>query len=168
MRITDMPEFHDKRKVLTLTGDETVFEAAKAMTEVLYGSVVIIDSKRKILGIFTERDLLKTIGRGMDCNKVKIKDVMSTDINVAKASDDIANSLRRMNQGRFRHLPIVDEHGHLIGMMSQGDFVAYTWPQLVHRLSQSTVVSFLTNTQVWMLIVAILGYAAVMHYLLKG
>ena len=168
MRITDMPEFQDKRKVLTMNGNENIFEVAKAMKKDNCGSVVIIDKSRKILGIFTERDLLfKVVAEGKDVKKLKLKDVMTTDINVAHETDEIAASLRRMSQGRFRHLPIVDDHEKLVGMMSQGDFVAFTWPQLVHRLSQSTAVSFLTNTQLWMLIVSILAYAAIMRYLIS-
>ncbi len=56
---------------------------------------------------------------------------MTTDLKVARADDDLLDWLRLMSNERFRHLPVVDDQGVIIGMMSQGDFVSYTWPELM-------------------------------------
>jgi CBS-domain-containing membrane protein len=50
-----------------------------------------------------------------------------------------------MSNDRFRHLPVVDEDGILVGIMSQGDFVSYTWPQLLGRLGEQTRATFNIN-----------------------
>ena len=47
-----------------------------------------------------------------------------------------------MSNDRFRHLPVVDENGRLISMMSQGDFVSFTWPQLWARVGEQARASF--------------------------
>ena len=49
----------------------------------------------------------------------------------AHEDDDVVECLRLMSNERFRHLPIVDESGRLVSILSQGDFVAYTWPELL-------------------------------------
>ncbi len=78
--------------------------------------------------------------------------------------DSILSSLRRMSQGHFRHLPIVDENKKLVGLVSQGDFVALTWGQLFHHLRQDTKSSFMTYTQLWMMIIGIMIYFSIVLY----
>ena len=61
---------------------------------------------------------------------------MTTDVKVANASDEVVAWLRQMSNERFRHVPVVDGDGQLVHMMSQGDFVSYTWPELLTRLKE--------------------------------
>lgn len=68
------------------------------------------------------------------------------------------DSLRRMSNGRFRHMPIIDEKDNVKGMISQGDFVAVTWSQLFSKFKQLSKASFLSYTQLWMLVIGILAY----------
>lgn len=62
---------------------------------------------------------------------------MSTKLKTAKIDDDVSSCLRRMSQGRFRHMPVVDEKGNLQGLLSQGDFVAFTMSDAIHRAGES-------------------------------
>lgn len=134
MRIIDMPEFKDKSEVLTFDSETPVCDAVDAMAKRNYGAV-LVTSKKKLAGIFTERDLLRRIAMDRrDITKVKLKEVMTANVKTAKADDRVADTMRRMSQGRFRHMPVVDEKGNVTGMLSQGDFVAYTMPQIIHRL----------------------------------
>jgi signal-transduction protein with cAMP-binding, CBS, and nucleotidyltransferase domain len=158
MQITDIPEFKDRGHVLALPSGKTVFDAVKEMKNLNYGAVVVTKNN-KIAGIFTERDLLiRVVGEGKDPKKTKVEDVMTTGVKTAKVTDDITDSMRRMSSGRFRHLPIVDDGGKLTGMLSQGDFVAITWPQLIHQFTTQAKASFFSHTQLWMLLLVIIGY----------
>jgi CBS domain-containing protein len=167
MRIIDIPEFRDRKAVLKFEPDTPLLDACKKMAEHNYGSAVIT-VKGKLVGIFTERDLLvKVAGKGLDMHKLKLKDVMTPDPKTANMEDSVIDSLRRMNSGRFRHLPIVDDQFRVTGIVSQGDFVAVTWGQIFHRVSQQTRSSFQQNTTIWMVLVGVLIYTLVVIWAIK-
>ena len=152
MLIKELPELMDRKKILTMTQDQTVFEAVNSMNKCRCGSVVIINNNNKILGIFTERDILtKVVAQKHDVKKLTLKKVMSKNINTAKLDDLISNSLRKMTEAKTRHLPIIDDKHNLVSLVSQGDLVAYSWPHLFHILRSTTKSAFLANTQAWLL-----------------
>lgn len=159
MRIIDIPEFQDKQDILTCEGSSTVFAASKKMKERKTGAILVVDKKEKLIGIFTERDILnKVVAAKKDPAKITLKDVMTKDVKTAHIKDSIPESMRRMSQGRFRHLPVVDDDDMLLGIVSQGDFVALTWFDLWRRFKTKTKNYFLSFTQVWMIVIAIVLY----------
>ncbi len=164
MKIADIPEFKDKRNVFSLSEDVLLQDAVEIMADKNFGCVVITRDK-KVVGIFSERDLMRrVVAKKLDPSKVALKDVMTKNPHVAYLNDDISNSMRRMSQGRFRHLPIIDEKENLVGLLSQGDFVAYTWFDLFNRLTKKTASSFFSNTQLWMLVLGPLVYLLVLKF----
>ena len=166
MKINDIPEFRDRKHVLTLGPETLVLDAVKEMVAKNYGSAVIVEGK-KIAGMFTERDLLKkVVAQGKDPAKTTVKDVMTIDVKVATIDDDIVDCMRRMSQGRSRHLPIVDKKGELLGLLSQGDFATLTWGHLYSHFKNFAKINFSINTQIWMLIIAFVVYSLAMTFLL--
>ncbi|MBL6784733.1 MAG: CBS domain-containing protein [Rickettsiales bacterium] len=162
MRITDIPEFKDKTHLLTIEENISVHEAVNKMAEYNYGSAVVVKNS-KLVGMFTERDVLKKVAaNAMNVKKTKVSEVMTKKVKTAHYDSLISDSLRRMSQGRFRHLPIVDKKGKLQGMVSQGDLVSYSWPQIFNLLGHKAKSSFLTYTQIWVLLLAIFAYITVM------
>lgn len=137
MRIKDRREFNSKPMPLTASKNVTVFDAAKKMREKNFGSIIIVDTDDQVLGMFTERDLLKrVVAEGKDPQTVPLGDVMTTELRVASEDDSILEWLRIMSNERFRRLPIVDNDNKLSGIMTQGDFVSYTWPDLVYQAKE--------------------------------
>jgi len=158
MRIIDVPEFKDKTNVLTVLPETPLSKVVSDMAARNVGSAVVLKNG-KLAGIFTERDLLiKVIGKGKSVADLTVADVMTKNPHAAKMEDDVNESLRRMSQGRFRHLPIVDDQKNLVGLLSQGDFVAYTWSDLMGRVGKHTKMSFLTNSQLWLLVLGPIAY----------
>jgi signal-transduction protein with cAMP-binding, CBS, and nucleotidyltransferase domain len=158
MKVSEIPEFKDKNHILTVAESCTIYEAAKEMKKFNYGSVVVTKDK-KVLGILTERDVLnEVVAKALDVKKTKVSAVMNKNVKTARDSETVQNLLRRMSHGRFRHVPIVDGSKNLIGLVSQGDLVAYSWSQILHLMGDKTKSSFLSHTQVWMMIIAILTY----------
>lgn len=146
MKIRDRPEFSRKSAILTYAPDDLVFTAVTAMSEKNYGAVVVVSPDMKPLGIVTERDFMRRLlNKSLDPKTTKLSEIMTTDLKVAHADDDLLDWLRQMSNDRFRHLPVVDEHGTIISIMSQGDFVSYTWPQLLGRLKEQTRATFELN-----------------------
>lgn len=170
MRIEERPEFKSKAKPVTALATDTVFDVVSAMNENNYGSVVIVGADKKVAGIFTERDLVRrVVAYGKDPTNTKMADVMTTDIRVASASDEVIDWLRQMSNERFRHVPVVDENGEIVHMMSQGDFVSYTWPDLLSRVKEEVSYAYpKASSVIWLLlgisvytivIILVLGFA---------
>jgi len=142
VKIKDRPEFASKPQAFALRGEETVATAVKTMVERNIGSVVIVDAETKVQGIVTERDVLRLVAKNLDPRATPLSSIMSTQMKTARLDDDDMEWLRNMSDERFRHLPIVDESGRLISILSQGDFVAQTWEDLLLLLRKKTEETF--------------------------
>ena len=109
------------RPLITGNADMTVREACKLMANNRVGAVLIVD-KKHVAGIFTERDALnKILATGMDPDKTPLFKVMVKDVQTVKADKPLAFALYVMAEGGFRHLPVVDDGGCPIGMVSARD-----------------------------------------------
>ena len=143
MQIKDRPEFSRKGSVLTMAPDESVASAVAVMSELNYGAVVIVSADNMPIGIVTERDFMRRLlAKGLDPTRTALRDIMTSDLKVAKPEDNLLDWLRQMSNDRFRHVPVVGEDGRVITIMSQGDFVSYTWPQLLTRLTEHAKATF--------------------------
>lgn len=166
MKIKDRPEFNRKGETLTFAPNVMVSTAVREMSEKNYGAAVIIGEDQKPLGIVTERDFMRRLLKNnLDQNVTALSAIMTTDLRLAKADDDLLDWLRQMSNDRFRHLPVVNDNGELIGLMSQGDFVSYTWPQLFERVREQARATFDVNPSIFfglgtIIFIALIGIAA--------
>lgn len=143
MQIKDRPEYKRKGEILTMAPHESIASAVAVMSERNYGAVVIVSPDDKPIGIVTERDFMRRLlARNLDPNTTELREIMTSDLKVAKPEDELLDWLRQMSNDRFRHVPIVGEDGRVINIMSQGDFVSYTWPQLLGRLTEHAKATF--------------------------
>ena len=137
MKISDRVEFASKAPPLTCTAETTVHEAVVQMAEKNFGSIFVTDPQNRVEGVMTERDIFRrVIGESRDPKTTKVGDVMTTEVRMARKDDNTVDWMQVMSNERFRRLPVVDEDKKLLAVMSQGDFVAYTWPQMLSQLSQ--------------------------------
>ena len=110
------------RKVATIDENRSALEAAMVMTDEFIGSVVITRSS-KIIGMFTERDLMmRVVGKRKDPEKVKIKDVMSETLITVGPEDSAGSCLNLMKEHRCRHL-LVFAGDEFLGIVSLRDMV---------------------------------------------
>ncbi|RMD85423.1 MAG: CBS domain-containing protein [Candidatus Dadabacteria bacterium] len=106
--------------------DDTVMDVINVLKENKIGSVVVTDEDGKIKGIFTERDCLtKVLGTDLDLCETPISEIMTKDPVTQPITATIAYALHLMSWGGFRHIPIVDDDGVPIGMVSVKDFVEF-------------------------------------------
>ena len=160
MQIKDRPEYNSKPKPVTFSPDAKVMEAVTVMSEGNFGSVVIVNEDSSIAGIVTERDLMRRfLFHKKDPEKTPLSEIMTTEVRVAKEDDNLIDWLRIMSNERFRHLPIVDEDGKIVNMMSQGDIVSYTWPELLSRMKENAVATLSGTYQIVLIVFAILLYS---------
>jgi CBS domain-containing protein len=168
MKIKERIEFKNKPPVLTFTASDKVIDAVKVMSERNYGASVIVDGDNKPMGIITERDFMRRLlAKNLDPNTTPISHIMTTELKLASADDEVVDWLRVMSNERFRHLPVVDADGKLLNLMSQGDFVSYTWPQLLSNFKDNTVKSFFERFHLNILIGGVLLYSIIMIFLLR-
>jgi len=83
---------------------------------------------------------------------------MTSEIRTAKETDKLSDWLRIMSNERFRRLPVVDSDNRLVSVMSQGDFVSYTWPQLVAETKEKIG----RNFQTFLIVSSILVYTLIL------
>jgi len=168
MKIKERIEFKNKPPVLTFMASDKVIDAVKVMSERNYGASVVVDVDNKPIGIITERDFMRRLlAKNLDPNTTLISDIMTSALKLASVDDEVVDWLRIMSNERFRHLPIVDADGKLLNLMSQGDFVSYTWPQLLSNLKDNTVKSFFERFHLNILIGGVLLYSIIMIFLLR-
>ena len=97
----------------------TIAEALKRMVSFNVGAVVVTDNDRRILGIFSERDVVRRVAiKHLDVENTPISHVMSLNVETATPETTIEEALTRMVRGHFRHLPIVDTLNRVIGIVS--------------------------------------------------
>lgn len=139
MKVRDCQDFEKKPPAFAMGAAENVSAAIDSMVARNIGSVVVVDDDRKVLGIVTERDLLRRLlGQGLDPAQTPLSSVMTKSPRTARMDDEATACFRAMSNDRFRHLPIVDDDGRLVNILSEGDFIAKTWPEVLSLLTTKT------------------------------
>jgi hypothetical protein len=76
--------------------------------------------------------------------------------------------VRQMSNERFRHVPIVDDTGVIINIMSQGDFVSYSWPEMMIKMKDDAIRSIGLKYQGLIILGGIFVYSIVLIFVLRG
>jgi CBS domain-containing protein len=117
-------------EVVTVKPGASVAEAARVLSDKRIGSVVVSADGRAALGILSERDIVREIGkRGPGCLSEKVDQMMTTKLVTCTREDRAEEVLATMTRGRFRHMPVV-EGGAMVGLITIGDVVKYRLTEL--------------------------------------
>jgi CBS domain-containing protein len=122
MRIKDV--LREKgAEVVTILTTETVHDAITRLNEHKIGSLVVTTESGVVVGIITERDILREAAKRYDeVEEKEVVDVMTRDVIIGVPDDDLDYVMGIMTKNRIRHLPVMDESG-LAGIVSIGDVV---------------------------------------------
>ena len=113
------------RQVDIAEASESVLEAACRMRERGVGTLVIVDDAGRPVGVLTDRDLaLRVVAAGGDSRVTSVGDVMTAHPRTVSESTPIESALSLMRSGSFRRLPVVNEDGKLVGIVSLDDVLA--------------------------------------------
>lgn len=111
-----------QKHVLTVPPHASVREAACAMTKAHCGSVLVIEPPDHLLGILTERDLMtRVLARSLDPERTAVRDVMTAKPLCVAPAMRVSEAVVIMLERGFRHLPIVEERGRILGVFSIRD-----------------------------------------------
>lgn len=110
---------------IAVTPDTPVRDVLKLLVEKRIGCILVVDNGR-IVGIFSERDaLLKLNVQARELGDRPVKEFMTTSVDTLDPSAKIAFAVQRMDLGSYRHVPIVDERGVAVGVISARDILRY-------------------------------------------
>ena len=162
-RLMDRPEYRLKQQPLTCLPTTSVFEAVLKMSEKNYGAVIVINDENKVIGIVTERDVMnKVVANELDVHATVLSDIMTENPRVARETDDLIDWLRIMSNERFRRLPVIDDNGQIKAVFTQGDFVSYTWPDLMYQMKSIATATLSKNWAVFLIAGGVSLYSLIM------
>jgi CBS domain-containing protein len=102
----------EPEETLTVSPDASALAVARWMREGRTGCALVLDSGGKLVGIFTEHDVMsKLISRAGEAQDVPVSELMSHDPETLRETDSVAAALNKMAVGRYRHVPIVKDDG---------------------------------------------------------
>jgi len=141
-----------QKKVISVNGNKTLAGCAQLMKQKKVGSLIITDSKKKIVGIITEQDLArKAVAKNLSPKKHKAKEIMSTKIHTIDPNYSLMEAVALMKNKDIEHLPIV-KNGKLVGLISANNVIGKLHSDRYFLLSWQR---FLAIIMVWLLLLVI-------------
>jgi CBS domain-containing protein len=110
------------RDVLTIVAAETLADAVQILGTRRIGALVVVEGGDRIVGILSERDIVRALAGGAEALGHPVSSVMTRNVMTCSDGETIDSVMSRMTKGRFRHLPVAEE-GRLTGIISIGDVV---------------------------------------------
>jgi CBS domain-containing protein len=124
------------QSLVTATREMTVRAACRLMAEKRIGAMLIVENN-KIVGIFTERDALnKVLATGVDPDTTTLAQVMVSNPMTIRSDKPLGFALAMMADGGFRHVPVVDDNGAPLGMVSARDALGQDMLELEKELKR--------------------------------
>jgi len=108
--------------VVTIGPQQPLKEAARLLTEHNIGALVVVNEAGKLVGIISERDIIRSAARLKDALSRPVKEAMTREVIIGLPNDDLKAVAHTMTDKGFRHLPIMDQ-GDLVGIISMKDVV---------------------------------------------
>lgn len=118
--------------------DATAEQAIRTMLDRHVGAVAVVDENQRVAGIFTERDVLRRLSLGeRNPRTTPVRDVMTTPVELATQATTPGEALATMVDRHYRHLPIVEDDGQLLGMLSIRNVLQARIAMLTRQLDQA-------------------------------
>ena len=109
------------QRLVIISQNSSVFEAAVTMLENKCGALLVCDSKNSLLGIITERDLtFRVIPKNLDTKKTSVSKIMTKNVDTISPEKTTIDAIQMMKKKGFRHLPVLDKK-KIVGILSMRD-----------------------------------------------
>ena len=118
------------RDIVTMQPHQTLRDIVDVLAAKHIGALIVADAKGDMLGILSERDVVRAIARhGADALEDPASNYMTTNVVTANEDDSVLGVVTKMSNGRFRHMPVLKD-GVLVGIVSVGDAIKYRLAQM--------------------------------------
>jgi len=112
------------KRVHTITADSTISDLVQKLSALKVGALVVSPDGKRIDGIVSERDVVAAMPVHFhELDKLHVRDIMTANVTTASAENQVIELMNLMTDKRIRHIPIVDESGFLVSIISIGDIV---------------------------------------------
>jgi len=124
---------HKGNNVVTIEPTANLAAAARLLAERRIGAVVVAGLDRRVIGILSERDIVRALAEhGGAALELPVSQVMTRKVATCTEAETIVGIMERMTDGKFRHVPVVED-GRLVGIISIGDVVKYRIGEIEHE-----------------------------------
>ena len=114
------------RDVITVYPEDRVGYAARLMRDYDFGALPVVDREGRLIGIITDRDTsMRLVANEADTHNTVVADCMTDGAFACHAEDSVRECMRQLSRHRIRRLPIINDWGHVVGIVSQGDLARH-------------------------------------------
>jgi len=131
------------QQIFSISPDATVSELVEALCERRVGALLVLGSSGDIVGIVSERDVVRALGTNPGALANTVAAIMTTDVVTASDQANVAELMQVMTERRIRHIPVLDESGALAGLVSIGDVVKNRMDEL--EAERSALMDYITQ-----------------------
>lgn len=135
MRVSDVLASKGSDAIFTILPEASIRELLDVLAEHNIGAMVVSDDGESMIGIVSERDVVRKLRDVENARDVTVASIMTTDVQVAAPEDSFGSLMQVMTEHRVRHVPVLDD-GRLVGVLSIGDAVKYRTEQLEFERDQ--------------------------------
>ncbi len=135
MRVSDVLSSKGSSTIYTIRPEATMSELLEALAEHNVGALVVSDDGTTMLGIVSERDVVRKIRDFDNLKSVTVEQIMTSDVQVCAPDDSFGSLMAIMTEHRVRHVPVLDGD-QLVGVLSFGDAVKQRMDQLEFERDQ--------------------------------
>lgn len=135
MRVSDVLSSKGSTAIFTIRPEATMAELLDALAEHNVGALVVSNDGATVLGIVSERDVVRKLRDFDDPRDITVEQIMTTDVRVCAPEDSFGSLMAVMTEHRIRHVPVLDGES-LVGVLSIGDAVKHRMDQLQFERDQ--------------------------------
>lgn len=135
VQVSDVLGSKGNAEVYTVPPDATISDLLDTLAEHNVGALVVSTDGTDVLGIVSERDIVRKLRGINDARTVPVSQIMTTDLQVCAPDDSFESLLSTMTDHRVRHVPVLED-GRLVGVLSIGDAVKHRMDQLAFERDQ--------------------------------
>lgn len=137
MSVRDVLRAKGNNEVFSISPTASIVELLEQLAALNVGAVVVLSEDGSLLGIASERDLVRKLPAVPQPLQARVEQIMSTDLIVCSPDDSFGALMGTMTNKRVRHVPVLEE-GKLVGLVSIGDAVKFRMDQLEFERDQLT------------------------------
>ena len=135
MRVSDVLASKGSDAIFTIRPDASIRELLDMLADHNIGAMVVSDDGEAMIGIVSERDVVRKLRDVENARDMTVADIMTTDVRVCAPDDSFGSLMLVMTEHRVRHVPVIDD-GRLVGVLSIGDAVKHRMEQLEFERDQ--------------------------------